>query len=472
MYIKQFSLIFLLSVIGGSFFSSCDLKKQNSSVSSSTLNNGETVDYCVNNAFGNPITGNCAEYYNGVTYIAYQGEKEDPYVVAYNHKESKWIGPYKAGVSLLGKNSNKKIDNHGKPTLVVDGEGYIHVAFGGHGGTLDLGENTLGNYNGGKQIHVRSKRPMDISSWEEVDNISPFGTYSQFIKMDNGDIYLFYRHGAHRSNWVYQVSKDNCRTFSPLVSFLKAKPFADDGEKLNIWDSWYVALEKGKNDDIHVLYNFHKCRSENGVHVGERYNAYFMTLDTKTNTWRNINGKVLKLPLTKEDSDILTLAVETPGKWTHLGNLSFDKDLFPRIYWYEGEDNGTQYGGPKRLTDYYWNGSEWIGGSTNLPVEARGEQNLQSPDSVRYLLASTKDSHSEIAWWVSDKQGKDFRKSKAVINGKEKFMLSHFVVNGTEDAYIVATQKIAGTDYSKLYLIGNSGVIKREKSKADIIPLK
>ena len=28
--------------------------------------------------FGNPITGNCAEYYNGVTYIAYQGEKEDP----------------------------------------------------------------------------------------------------------------------------------------------------------------------------------------------------------------------------------------------------------------------------------------------------------------------------------------------------------------------------------------------------------
>lgn len=73
---------------------------------------------------------------------------------------------------------------------------------------------------------------------------------------------------------------------------------------------------------------------------------------------------------------------------------------------------------------------------------------------------------------MSDKQGKDFRKSKTVINGKEKFMLSHFVVNGTEDAYIVATQKIAGTDYSKLYLIGNSGVIKREKSKADIIPLK
>lgn len=153
--------------------------------------------------------------------------------------------------------------------------------------------------------------------------------------------------------------------------FLKAKPFADDGERLNIWDSWYVALEKGKNDDIHVLYNFHKCRSKNGVHVGERYNAYFMTLDTKTNIWRNINGKVLKLPLTKEDSDILTLAVETPGKWTHLCNLSFDKDLFPRIYWYEGEDNGTQYGGAKRLANYYWNGSEWIGGSIQFACRSK-----------------------------------------------------------------------------------------------------
>lgn len=105
---KHYGLILLFISYWRLFFSGCDLKKRNSSVSSSTLNNGETVDYCVNNAFGNPITGNCAEYYNGVTYIAYQGEKEDPYVVAYNHKESKWIGPYKAGVSLLGKNPNKK----------------------------------------------------------------------------------------------------------------------------------------------------------------------------------------------------------------------------------------------------------------------------------------------------------------------------------------------------------------------------
>ncbi len=272
----------------------------------------QKVDYCANNAYSNPITGNCAEYYKGVTYIAYQGSLTDPYVVAYDHKKKEWIGPIKAGTSFIGKDERTKNDSHGKPSLVVDSEGYIHLAFGGHGGTPALGENELGNYNCGKQIHVKSKRPMDITEWEEVDNITPFGTYSQFVKMDNGDIYLFYRHGAHRSNWIYQVSKDDCKTFSPKKSFLVAKPCAEDGEKLNIWDSWYVAFEKGEDDNIIVLYSYHRCHSKNGVHQGERFNGYYMELDTKNDTWSNKQGEKLNVPLTKEDSDAKTLSVATP----------------------------------------------------------------------------------------------------------------------------------------------------------------
>lgn len=166
------------------------------------------VDYFADNGLGNSVVtkAESGEHFNGVTYLAYQGSLEDAYVAAYNHKTQKWEGPYKAGVSLLGKTPREKNDGHGKPTLVVDDEGFIHVAFGGHGGLKSHGENTLGNPHSGKQIHVVSKKPMDISSWEELDNISPFGTYSQFLKMDNGDIYLFYRHGGHQSNWTYQKS--------------------------------------------------------------------------------------------------------------------------------------------------------------------------------------------------------------------------------------------------------------------------
>jgi hypothetical protein len=128
----------------------------------------EMVDYFTDNGLGNSVVtkAESGEHFNGVTYLAYQGSLEDAYVAAYNHKTQKWDGPYKAGVSLLGKTPGKKNDGHGKPTLIVDNEGFIHVAFGGHGGRKSHGENTLGNPHSGKQIHVVSKKPMDISSWE------------------------------------------------------------------------------------------------------------------------------------------------------------------------------------------------------------------------------------------------------------------------------------------------------------------
>ena len=43
-----------------------------------------------------------SEYYNGVTYVAYQGRHEDAYVCAYNHNQKKWYGSYLAGVNWCG----------------------------------------------------------------------------------------------------------------------------------------------------------------------------------------------------------------------------------------------------------------------------------------------------------------------------------------------------------------------------------
>jgi len=172
------------------------------------------VDYFADNGFGNAVAvvqHPSGIYHNGVTYVCFQGPLEDPYVASYNHETKEWKGPYKAGISEMGKDPKRKkrIDNHGKPSIIIDDAEYIHITFGGHGGMRKHGENTLGNHHYGKNLHAVSQKPLDISSWEMLDNIPPFGTYNQFIKMDNGDIYLFYRHGAHRSNWVYQKSTDN-----------------------------------------------------------------------------------------------------------------------------------------------------------------------------------------------------------------------------------------------------------------------
>ena len=126
----------------------------------------DTVNYFAENGFGRPLhtlQHPSGEYYKGITYLAYQGPQEDPYVCAYNHLTKVWTGPFKAGTSTLGKRPNLKnpgkIDNHGRPALLVDGKGYIHLIFGGHGGDSDLGNNSLGAYGSGKHTHLVSKRP-------------------------------------------------------------------------------------------------------------------------------------------------------------------------------------------------------------------------------------------------------------------------------------------------------------------------
>ena len=386
----------------------------------------------------------CAQNTSKVDYFAsnalsYQGPLEDPYVAAYNHKTKTWVGPFKAGTSLMGKTPGKKIDNHGKPTLVVDKEGYIHIVFGGHGGTPDIGKNPLGNYHNGKQMHVVSKNPLDISSWEVLDNISPFGTYSQFIKMDNGDLYLFYRHGAHRSNRVYQKSVDNGRTFSAPVSYLKTKQIEGTKEHPVIYDSWYTHYSRGQNNDVIVSYNYHVCKGPK--HDGERQNVYYMRFDTDKNEWYNVKGDKLTLPITKEQADNLTLVYDTGDLWTHNGIVRLDDEGNPHITSYEGKHEGLKHGGEKSIVHYYWSGNEWVRTkSSGLPVVAKGEM---------------------VALWKSTNGGKSFTKKEILLQAENKnFDLSNFIRNANPDAKIIVAAKDKNAN-GKVYLVGENGALRR-----------
>lgn len=422
--------------------------------------NTSKVDYFASNALGNPVTGNAGEYYKGVTYVSYQGALEDPYVAAYDHKTKTWVGPFKAGTSLMGKDKSRKIDNHGKPTLVIDKEGYIHIVFGGHGGTRDIGKNPLGNYHYGKQMHVVSKNPLDISSWEVLDNISPFGTYSQFIKMDNGDLYLFYRHGAHRSNRVYQKSTDNGRTFSAPVSYLKTKQIEGTKEHPVIYDSWYTHYSKGQNNDVIVSYNYHLCKGPK--HDGERHNVYYMRFDTDKNEWYNIKGDKLTLPITKEQADNETLVYDTGDLWTHNGIVRLDEEGNPHLTSYEGEHKGLKHGAEKSIVHYYWSGNEWMRiKSSGLPVGAKGEMEVLSSDKISMLISYKEENMGEVALWESTNGGKSFIKKEILLQAEKKnFDLSNFIRNAKPEGKII----IAAKDKSgngNVYLVGEKGVVKR-----------
>lgn len=429
------------------------------------------VDYFADNGFGNSVAvvqHPAGVYHKGVTYVCYQGPLEDPYVAAYNHKTRKWQGPFKAGVSEMGKDPNRKnqIDNHGKPSMIIDDAGYIHIAFGGHGGMRKHGRNVLGNHHYGKNAHAVSKKPLDISSWETLDNIPPFGTYNQFIKTDNGDIYLFYRHGAHRSNWVYQKSVDNGRTFDEPVSFLKHKRRTDQAAE----DSWYPWITKGNGSELIVAFDYHLCsdsgkKSNNGLgHIGKRYNVYYMVFDTETGGWRNVKGEHLELPVTKETADEKALVTKTPGNWTFQGVVDLDEDGNPHLGVTVGKDIGARRSAPKRMHHLRWNGMEWLHNeNAQLPV-GKGDLAVGAPTEVSFYMESiTEEGVGEVGRWDSFDGGVTFSKADVFLRRENaRLIISSLIDNSHPDARLIVAEKQQGTDYRKMYLLGDNGPLERE----------
>jgi len=451
-----------------------------------------SVDFFAENGYGEGVAvvqHPAGEYRNGVTYVAYQGTKEDPYVAAYDHNKKQWSGPFQAGSSILGKDPTKKIDSHGKPTLLIDDAGYIHIFYGGHGGVKALhGENKFGaGDHSGENKHAVSKNPYDIGDWQDLDNVAPFGTYNQAIKMDNGNIYLFYRHGAHRSDWVYQKSIDNGRTFASPVAFLKYQRREDNLGT----DSWYAYVSKGLNNEIVVGFDYHYCwdtdapRNNRGGHSTERKNLYFMTFNTDTGVWQNVKDENLTIPLTKKLADEKTLAIDTGDMWTFNGSTKVDSQGNPHIAAYIGRDIGWQIGGPKHARYFRWTGKEWAGNfSSGLPI-GRGDF-LSSNDSVRFLLSGIDPQTDKtiVRWWESQDGGLSFQAGKELLRFKDDLVIipsettgerpkslsnldspgsaaSSFIRNAHPDARIIIAEKPEGTDFRRMYLVGDNGPVKR-----------
>ena len=412
------------------------------------------------NGFSNtvdPLQHPCAQYFKGRTYISYQGPLEDAYVCVYDHERDTWEGPVLAGVSPMGKpgSGQKKVDNHGRPALVVDEVGFVHLAFGGHGGHAGLGDNPFGVASGrGEQTHVVTKKPEDITSWKVLNNVSKRGTYSQFIKMDDGEILLFYRHGAHKSDWVIQRSRDNGETFSPPASYLKHAIRKDDS---NIHDSWYMWFGPMRGRTIGCMYVYHLCGEKD--HKPTRYNVYYMALDTDLDAWVNVAGERLPTPFTREDADQYTLVFDSKGERCNHCVCKCDDDGNPHVTFRYGKEGRIRY-------------TRWKNGAWTDPVEITdtlnrqdGDMVVHSSDDIRVLMhGDYHDGGGEVAWWRSSDGGATWEKSEVAISSDRlRYHVSAFVHDAHPDGQIVIYEidPDAGDPFRKLFLWGENGFVQR-----------
>jgi hypothetical protein len=274
---------------------------------------------------------------------------------------------------------------------------------------------------------------------------------------------------------VYQKSTDNGVTFGVPVSFLKHKRL----QNIEAEDSWYPWVSKGNGSDIIVAFDYHICRDNKNAqdargHIPERHNVYYMVFDTKTGVWKNVKNEPLQMPLTKEMADQKTLVREIPDDWTFQGVVDVDPSGNPQVCMMVGPDVGEKRSGPKRIQYFRWGGKNWLKSNNKDLPRGNGDIEVKSSKEVSlYIESKTSDDVGEVSRWDSFNGGASFKKGKVFLRRKDAtFVISSLIDNPHPNARIIVGEKASGTDYKKMYLLGDNGPIKRVKSEAKILKKK
>ena len=102
-----------------------------------------------------------------------------------------------------------------------------------------------------------------------------------------------------------------------------------------------------------------------------------------------------------------------------------------------------------------------------------GDIEVKSATEVSiYLEGETNNDIGEITRWDSFDGGDTFKKNKVFLQRKNSgFVISSLIDNAHPDARIIVGEKEEGTDYRKMYLLGDNGPIKRPKKEAQVLKI-
>ena len=242
-----------------------------------------------------PIHSPTAQYFNGKTYIVYQGVDADPYIITYTHSTSTWSSPVKVGTNPLNHLTDQ---NHGEPAMLVDLTGYIHIIFGSH-----MTE----------PVYVKSTNPEDITAWTNMTPpvVDPEDcSYPQLIQFSTGRIYLLYRVDAAPMIWSIRTSDNGGSNWSAATQITA--------------DYAYPKIIKGTGDNFHLAI------------IGDgnvtRENVYYIYFDG-TN-YKNIAGDTLSLPVAIADaSDIIVR--DSGGNYVMLATIDVNASNEPFLFFLE-----------------------------------------------------------------------------------------------------------------------------------------
>lgn len=216
-------------------------------------------------------------------------------------------------------------DPHDNPSLCLDGDGFLWVFVSGRA-----------RHRPG--LIYRSRRPHQTDAFDLIAERE--FTYPQAWWIEGrGFLFLFTQYTRGRE--LYFSTSPDGRAWTP------DRKFAGMGGHYQT--SWC------RGNRVITAFNRHP-----GGNVDRRTDLYFLTTDDFGETWRNVQGTPLDLPLAEAHAAALTHDFQADQRLVYIHDLDLDPEGHPAILFTTSADHRSgPPGDPRWWTVGHWNGSAW-----------------------------------------------------------------------------------------------------------------
>lgn len=366
---------------------------------------------------------------------------------------------------LLDKETD---DAHDNPVISVDRDGYVWIFSTSHG--LDRPS----------FIH-RSKEPYSIDEFERIDatqskerQITPWDNFSYmqvFAQPEGGflSFYTRYRDPANRT-----------------LMFMKS----DDGKSWSHWrrlaaiDEGHYQVTAAQGDHAASAFNYHPA----GKGLDHRTNLYYVETKDGGETWQNVQGQSLELPLTEVENPALVHDFASEKKLVYVEDVVFDAAGRPNILFItsRGHESGPK-NDPRAWVIAQWTGETWKFSEITTADNNYDTGSLYVAKDRWRLIAPSEagpqpyNPGGEMCLWTSDDQGSTWRLEKQLTSGSVRnHTYARRPVNAHPDFYAFwADGNARQPSESRLYFCNQGGDVfqlptqmKGEFTKPLLVPAK
>lgn len=268
-------------------------------------------------------------------------------------------------------------DAHNSISIMVDGDGYLHVSWDHHGHALN---------------YARSQHPFSLHLGQKIQMTGLYETnvtYPEFFKMPNGDLIFMYRDGqSGRGNLAMNRYNLKSKTWTQLHSNL-----IDGERRQNAY--WQAFVDK--KGVIHVSWVWRTTWD-----VSTNHDMCYARSKDGGVTWEKSDGSKYPLPINAGNAEY---AFRIPQNSELINQTSMAADEagnpFIATYWRDSDSNVPQY----RLI-YHISG-EWKSnnlGFRNTAFSLSGGGTKSIPIARPQLLVKGKGTKSEVRVLFRDEE--------------------------------------------------------------------